>query len=54
LGIEVTINRKTTVKNKSKVNTAYIEIRKIPPMPPVTQNDEGNDSKTAGDILSTE
>jgi hypothetical protein len=57
LGIEVTINRKTTVKNKSKVNTAYIEIRKIPPMspmPPVTQNHEGNDSKTAGDILSTE
>jgi hypothetical protein len=32
LGIEVTISRKTIVKNKSKANTAYIEIRKIPPM----------------------
>jgi hypothetical protein len=52
LGIEVTISR----KNKSKANTAYIEIRKIPPMspmPPVTQNHEGNNSKTAGDILGT-
>jgi hypothetical protein len=38
------------------VNTAHIEIRKIPPMspmPPVKQNDEGNHSKTVGDILST-
>jgi hypothetical protein len=52
LGIEVTISR----KNKSKANTAYIEIRKIPPMspmPPVTQNHEGNLNKTAGDISST-
>lgn len=31
LGIEVTISRKTIIKNKSKANTAYIEIRKIPP-----------------------
>jgi hypothetical protein len=56
LGIEVTISRTTTGKNKSKVNTSNIEIRKIPPMspmPPVTQNHEGNNSKTAGDISST-
>jgi hypothetical protein len=52
LGIEVTISR----KNKSKANTAYIEIRKIPPMspmPPATQIHEGNNSKTVGDISST-
>jgi hypothetical protein len=52
LGIEVTISR----KNKSKANTAYIEIRKMPPMspiPPVTQNHEGNNSKTIGGIPNT-
>jgi hypothetical protein len=51
LGIEVTISR----KNKSKANTAYIEIRKIPPMspmPPLTRNHEGNNAKTAKDISS--
>ncbi|MFL6378716.1 MAG: bifunctional DNA primase/polymerase, partial [Nitrososphaeraceae archaeon] len=52
LGIEVTISR----QNKNKANTAYIEIRKIPPMspmPPVNEVHEGNNSKTAGDISST-
>jgi hypothetical protein len=52
LGIEVTISR----KNKSKANTAYIQIRKISPVspiPPVQQNHEGNLDKTAGDISST-
>jgi Bifunctional DNA primase/polymerase, N-terminal len=58
LGIQVTISRATTTKDKgkSKVNTASIEIRKIPPMspmPPVTQNHEENNSKTTGDISST-
>ncbi|MFL6433014.1 MAG: hypothetical protein ACJ71O_04675, partial [Nitrososphaeraceae archaeon] len=52
LGIEVTISR----QNKNKANTAYIEIRKIPPMspmPPVNEVHEGNNSKTTGDISST-
>jgi hypothetical protein len=56
LGIEVTISRNTTVKNKNKVNTAHIEIRKmppIPPMPPVIENHEGDNSKTTGYISST-
>jgi hypothetical protein len=58
LGIQVTISRTTTTKdkNKSKVNTASIEIRKIPPMspmPPAEQNHEGKYSKTTGDISST-
>jgi hypothetical protein len=56
LGIEVTISRTTTTKNKSKVNTATIEIRKISPVSPISpamQNHEGNYGKTAGYISST-
>jgi predicted RNA-binding protein with TRAM domain len=58
LEIEVTISRTTTAKNKdkNKVNTSTIEIRKIPPVspiPPVKQNHEGNFDKTIGDISST-
>ena len=56
LGIEVTISRTTTGKNKSKANTSYLKIRKIPPippMPPITENYEGNNSITAGDTSTS-
>jgi hypothetical protein len=39
LGIEVKISRVTSGKNKNKVNTFHIEIRKIPP---AEQNHERN------------
>jgi hypothetical protein len=55
LGIEVIISRTTSAKDKNKVNTATIEIRKIPPVSPISpvrQNHEGNSDKTAGDISS--
>jgi Bifunctional DNA primase/polymerase, N-terminal len=56
LEIEVTIERTTTTKDKNKVNTATIEIRKISPVSPISpakQNHEGNCDKTTGDISST-
>jgi hypothetical protein len=56
LGIEVTINRTTTTKDKNKVNTATIEIRKISPVSPISpvkQNHEENSDKTTGDISGT-
>jgi hypothetical protein len=56
LEIEVTIERTTTAKDKNKVNTATIEIRKISPVSPISpvkQNHEGNCDKTTGDISST-
>jgi hypothetical protein len=56
LEIEVTISRTTTTKDKNKVNTATMEIRKISPVSPISpvrQNHEGNYDKTNGDISST-
>ena len=57
LGIEVIIDRITTRKgnSKNKLNTTLIKIRKRPPTsptPPTSQNDEGNEDKNAGDVLS--
>ena len=55
LEIEVTIKRTTTTKDKNKVNTATMEIRKISPVSPISpvkQNHEGNCDKTTGDISS--
>ncbi|HJT47966.1 MAG TPA: bifunctional DNA primase/polymerase [Nitrososphaeraceae archaeon] len=56
LEIEVTISRTTTTKDKNKVNTSTIEIRKISPVSPISpveQNHEGNCDKTTGDISGT-
>jgi hypothetical protein len=55
LGIEVTISRITTGGNRSKANTSYVKIRKIPPappIPPVSENHEGDQAKNAGGISS--
>ena len=53
LGIEVAIGRITTNKNGTKVNTSYINMRKISPVCPISpagQNHEGNLQKATGDI----
>jgi hypothetical protein len=57
LRIEVTISRAELqlAENRSKANTSYLKIRKIPPappMPPVCGNHGGNLTKTAG-VIST-
>ena len=58
LGIEVTISRAELqlAENRSKANTSYLKIRKIPPappIPPVSENHEGNQAQTTGGISTT-
>jgi hypothetical protein len=53
LSIEVIVGRITSGKcNKKQLNTAIIKIRNIfpvPPISPVSKNDEGNEDKNIGD-----
>jgi hypothetical protein len=54
LGIDVQISRVTDSRD-GKINTSSIKISQvspIPPIPPIPQNHEGNQARSAGDILS--
>ena len=55
LGIDIVISRLTSNKKGSKVNTSHIKIRRISPVspiPPVSQNHEGNKPENTGDIYN--